>query len=87
MLPSRSEGQGISFASTMVAGLPIVGTQEGGIADFLFDARRNPGHATTGWAVDKDNPEQIADAVKAILADPKQAQKVVATAKEFDNDA
>ncbi|MDP1707449.1 MAG: glycosyltransferase family 4 protein [bacterium] len=83
ILPSRSEGQGISFASTMVAGLPIIATQEGGIADFLFDAKRNPDKPTTGWAVDVDSPEQIADAVQDILANPEKAEKVVATARQF----
>lgn len=78
--PSRSEGMGNSFVSTMVARLPIITTQEGGIADFLFDAKRNPDKEATGWAVDKDNPEQIAEAVKDIIAHPEQVKKVVETA-------
>ena len=86
VLPSRSEGQGISFLSTMVSGLPIIATQEGGIADFLFDAKRNPDKETTGWAVDKDSPEQIADAVKEIIANPEQAKKVIVTARQFARD-
>ncbi|MFA6503280.1 MAG: glycosyltransferase family 4 protein [Candidatus Paceibacterota bacterium] len=81
--PSRSEGQGISFVSTMVAGLPMVVTQEGGLADFIFDAKRNPDKPTTGWAVDKDAPEQIAAAVRDIIAHPAQAEKVVATARQY----
>lgn len=83
VLPSRSEGQGISFVSTMVSGLPIVATQEGGIADFLFDAKRNPDKETTGWAVDRDSPEQIAEAVKDILAHPEQVARVKETAKKM----
>ena len=78
--PSRSEGMGNSFVSTMVARLPIITTQEGGIADFLFDAKRNPDKPTTGYAVDKDSPEQIAEAVKDVLANPEQAKKVVENA-------
>jgi len=81
VLPSRSEGQGISFLSSMLAGLPVVATQEGGIADFLFDAKRNPSREATGWAVDSDNSAQIAEAVKSILADPEQTKKVVENAR------
>ena len=75
--PSRSEGMGNSFIEAMAAGLPVIATQEGGIADFLFDAQRNPGETTTGWAVDVDAPEQIAHAVSAISADPAKTQEVV----------
>ena len=81
--PSRSEGQGASFMETMTAGLPVIATQEGGIADFLFDAKRNHDEETTGWAVDKDSPEQIAEAVKNILAHPEDVAKVTATAKKL----
>lgn len=78
--PSRSEGMGNSFIEAMAAGLPVIATQEGGIADFLFDAKRNPDKPTTGWAVDKDSPEQIAEAVKEIIANPDVVAKVKANA-------
>ncbi len=81
--PSRSEGMGNSFVEAMAAGLPVIATQEGGIADFLFDAKRNPGHLTTGWAVDADTSEQIVEAVKDIIANPEQVQKVATQAKEM----
>lgn len=77
---SRSEGMGNSFASAMASRLPIIATQEGGLVDFIFDAKRNPDKVTTGWVVDKDSPEQIAAAVKDILANPEQVKKVVANA-------
>lgn len=79
--PSRSEGMGNVFIEAMAAELPVIATQEGGIADFLFDAKRNPDKKATGWAVDKDSPEQIAEAVKDILAHPDVVAKVKANAR------
>jgi glycosyltransferase involved in cell wall biosynthesis len=78
--PSRSEGMGNSFVEAMAAGLPVIATQEGGISDFLFDSKRNPNKIATGWAVDKDSPRQIADAVEEILHDPKKVHEVTETA-------
>ncbi len=79
--PSRSEGMGNSFVEAMAASIPVIATQEGGLSDFIFDKERNPHKPATAWAVDKDAPEQIATAVKAILADPSATHKTVATAK------
>lgn len=81
--PSRSEGMGNSFIEAMAAELPVIATQEGGIADFLFDAKRDPDKPTTGWAVDADSPEQIAEAVRDILAHPEQVARVKANAKRL----
>jgi glycosyltransferase involved in cell wall biosynthesis len=78
--PSRTEGFGASFPEAMAAGLPVIATQEGGIADFLFDEKRNPDKPTTGWAVDVDSPEQIALAVKDIMTNPDKVAKVRANA-------
>ncbi len=56
--PSRSEGMGNSFIEAMAAGLPVIATQEGGISDFLFDAKRNPTKSRPGWAVIKTRPNR-----------------------------
>ncbi len=79
--PSRTEGMGNSFIEAMAAGLPVIATQEGGIADFLFDEKKNPDKASTGFAVDKDTPSHIADVVQRILDNPEATQKTIATAK------
>jgi glycosyltransferase involved in cell wall biosynthesis len=74
---------GNSFIEAMAAGLPVIATQEGGIADFLFDAKRNPDKPTTGWAVDKDSPKQITEAVKKILENQEITKKVVENARKL----
>ncbi len=81
--PSRSEGMGNSFIEAMAAGLPVIATQEGGIADFLYDEKRNPDKPVTGWAVAKDSPEQIARAVKDVMSHPEKVRAVVRTAREM----
>lgn len=81
--PSRSEGMGNSFIEAMAAGLPVIATQEGGITDFLFDSKKNPEQPVTGWAVEKDSPEQIAAAVKDIMSHPEKVRAVVRTAREM----
>lgn len=81
--PSRSEGFGISFIEAMAVGIPVIATQEGGIADFLFDAVRNPDKEPTGYAVDRDAPEEIAEAVERIIANPTEVAEVTRVAKQI----
>lgn len=81
--PSRSEGLGNAFLSGMASRLPMVLTQEGGIADYLFDEERNPDQEPTGWAVDKDSPEQIAAAVTDIIANPEKVKRITMTARKM----
>jgi glycosyltransferase involved in cell wall biosynthesis len=81
--PSRSEGMGNSFVEAMAAEIPVIATQEGGIADFLFDAIKNPDQESTGYAVQKNDPASIAAAVERLLENPEAVKNVVAKAKEL----
>ncbi len=80
---SRSEGMGNSFVEAMATEIPIIATQEGGIADFLFDEKRNPDKQTTGWAVDANSPEQIKNAVLKIMQNPEKVKEVTIHAKNM----
>ncbi len=71
--PSRSEGLGNSVLSAMAGRLPVIATQVGGLADFIFDEQS--GRPPTAWAVEPDNPEQIAAAVRDILANPQKVKE------------
>ena len=81
--PSISEGMGNSFIEAMAAGLPVIATQEGGIADFLFDPDRNPNKKPTGLAVNPHDPEGIVRQVKRFLEDKKLRDEIVKNAREL----
>jgi glycosyltransferase involved in cell wall biosynthesis len=81
--PSLSEGMGNSFVEAMAAELPVIATQEGGIADFLFDPELNPEKPSTGRAVKPRDPEGIALAVKLFLEHPEKTAEIVKNAKSL----
>ena len=71
--PSRSEGLGNSVLSAMAGRLPVIATQVGGLADFIFT--ETSGRPATAWAVEPDSPEQIAAVVKDIMANPGKVKE------------
>lgn len=81
--PSLSEGMGNAFVEAMAAGIPVIGTQEGGIADFLFDPDRNPDKEPTGFAVNPRDPKELARQTKRLLEDKTLRAHIVANAKKL----
>ncbi len=67
--PSLSEGLGNSFLEAMAVGLPIIGTNIGGIPDFLKEGE-------TGLFCEVRNPEDIAKAVMTLIQDPDLYRKI-----------
>jgi glycosyltransferase involved in cell wall biosynthesis len=61
--PSRREGFGISVVEAMLAEVPVVATDAGGMAEVVVDG-------VTGVTVPADAPEALADAIAGLLDDP-----------------
>ncbi len=85
VMPSRSEGLGNAGLSAMASNLPLIATQEGGLAEYVFDKKNNPDKKQTAWVVEKNSPKQIANAVKEIMDNPAKVKEVVKNANEMVN--
>lgn len=76
--PSLSEGLGNVFLEAMAVGLPVVGTEVGGIPDFLEDGK-------TGWFCEVKNPKSIAKKIKYILDENNkdEVEEVIKNARKM----
>jgi glycosyltransferase involved in cell wall biosynthesis len=71
---SREDNMPHSVIEAFSAGLPVVTTRAGGIP-YIVEHGRN------GLMVDPDEPDQMADAVLALLADPALARRLIGEGK------
>ena len=66
VVPSRSEGFGLAVVEAMLAGIPVVATDVGGLPELIEQER-------TGLLVPADNPDALAGAIARVIDDPDQA--------------
>jgi len=75
VLPSLSEGLGISILEAQACGVPVIASKVGGILDIIEDRK-------TGILIEPKNPRQIAQAIIKIFSQPEFAQKLIQNAKD-----
>lgn len=75
VLPSLKEGFGIVILEAQAAGIPVVGTNVGGILDLIEDGK-------TGLLVDSGNAAQIQEAIAKIRSDSEFARNLVEGAQK-----
>jgi glycosyltransferase involved in cell wall biosynthesis len=63
IMPSRSEGWGLTALEAMANGLAVIASDVGGLRELV-----EPGK--TGWLVPSDSPPALADAIEAAASDP-----------------
>jgi glycosyltransferase involved in cell wall biosynthesis len=68
VVPSIYEGMPLVVLEAMEAGVPVIASRVSGIPEVVADGR-------TGWLVPPEDPERLAAALEAALADPEEARR------------
>ena len=76
ILPSRREGIGSILFDAMEHSLPVVVTPVGGVPRIVFEDQN-------GFLIDVDRPEQLADRIARLRADPELRQRMGATGRQM----
>lgn len=78
MPDGAKEGFGLTAIEAMASGLPVVGSNSGGIAEIIQDGYN-------GILVDEKNPDQIANAINELLSDDSRRAAMALSAVQTAN--
>ena len=69
VLPSRDEGFPVTIMEAMLAGIPVVATDVGSVRESVDDG-------ATGLVVPPDDPAALAEAIRQLVDDPSQRERM-----------
>ncbi len=75
IMPSRSEGWGLTALRAMANGLAVIATNVGGLPELVE-------HGKTGWLIPPDSPQALADAIETAASDPARLADYGRNARE-----
>jgi glycosyltransferase involved in cell wall biosynthesis len=76
VLPSRQENSPMAIAEAMAAGLPVIATDRCGMPDMIQEAE-------TGYLVNPEDRDALAERITHILTDPQLRQRMGLAARRF----
>lgn len=76
VLPSLFEGLPVALLEAMAAGRPVIASRIGGVDELVEDDRN-------GLLVEPGDPAGLAQAIRALLADPERARRLAEAASEL----
>ena len=71
---SRNEGTPVALIEAMAAGVAVLSTEVGGVADLVT-------HGETGWLVPPGDPSAMAGAIRHLLAEPNLRARLAAAGR------
>ncbi len=76
VMPSAFEAYGIVFAEALIFGLPCIGRNAFAMPEFIQ-------HGENGYLIEREDPEELAAAMEAMLNNPQLSQRVAAQREQY----